>query len=904
LTGGAYTVSFDAQGGSPEPAEQTVANGGKAAEPSPAPVKAGYVLEGWHADAAHTSRWDFAVNTVTDNLTLSAKWEAVPAGSFGVSFDTAGGSEAPSQTVASGGKAAEPSPAPVKAGHALEGWHADAAYTNRWDFAVDTVTDTITLYAKWTSVTFTVSFDAQGGSPEPAEQTAASGGKAAAPSPAPAKVGHVLEGWYADAAYTTRWDFSVNTVTETITLRAKWTPITFKVSFDAQGGSPEPAEQTVAGGGKATAPSPVPVKDGRALEGWYADTAYTSRWDFSVNTVTANIALRAKWTAVPAGSFAAAFDTAGGGAVESQTVAGGGKATEPSPAPAKAGRTLEGWYADAAYTTRWDFAVNTVAKSVTLYAKWTPVTFTVSFDAHDGTPAPAAQTAASGGKAAAPSPAPTKAGRILEGWYADAAYTTRWDFAVNTVAKSVTLYAKWTPAAFTVSFDAHEGSPAPAAQTAAGGGKAAAPSPAPTKAGRTLEGWYTEAAYTTRWDFAVNTAAKNITLHAKWTAAFVPVTNISGVPKQGRQGIPVSLEGAAAEPGGATHKTISWAVKDGGGTGVTTETAATGSFAPSAPGSLVLTARIASGAAEGTPYTQDFTIVIAPPFAAVADIAPASLNWTTGAQLDLNAQAAVEPSGASYKTIGWSVKDPGDTGLATGAVETGVFTPAAKGTATLTATIANGKAEEGADRDFVKDIALTIIKPVERVDNVPPTGTVGQAVSLAAAAAYPADASYKTIAWAVKDGGTAGVAIGAISGNSFTPAAQGTVTLTAAIANGSAIGTDFVQEYSVTITAVSGESPVDVGLGKDTSIALRGKDGAILSRDAVIQAGLNENYYVSINGSGYAEVVWYLNGTKQTVTDTMIYLNTSTARTIKLSVEGKKDGKLESSGTYTFKVGN
>ena len=65
---------------------------------------------------------------------------------------------------------------------------------------------------------------------------------------------------------------------------------------------------------------------------------------------------------------------------------------------------------------------------------------------------------------------------------------------------------------------------------------------------------------------------------------------------------------------------------------------------------------------------------------------------------------------------------------------------------------------------------------------------------------------------------------------------------------------------------------------------------------------LNASYYVSVYGSGYSDIVWYLNGTKQTVTGGMIYLDTSAARTVKLLAEAKKNGVLETSGTYMFVI--
>jgi uncharacterized repeat protein (TIGR02543 family) len=72
-----------------------------------------------------------------------------PAPSCTVAFDSQGGSAVSSQSVAYGGLVTAPTP-PTKTGYAFSGWYREAACTNAWNFASDTVTGNITLYAKWT----------------------------------------------------------------------------------------------------------------------------------------------------------------------------------------------------------------------------------------------------------------------------------------------------------------------------------------------------------------------------------------------------------------------------------------------------------------------------------------------------------------------------------------------------------------------------------------------------------------------------------------------------------------------------------------------------------------------------------------------------------------------------------
>jgi hypothetical protein len=324
--------------------------------------------------------------------------------------------------------------------------------------------------------------------------------------------------------------------------------------------------------------------------------------------------------------------------------------------------------------------------------------------------------------------------------------------------------------------------------------------------------------------------------------------------------------------------------------------AAGSSFTPAAPGTLVLTARILSGQEEGVPYVQDFTIEIDPPFTPVSDIngMPETRNAVTGAQIDLNAGLSVAPTNATNTDIEWSVKSAGATGLTTADVTSGVFVPGAGGTVTLTATILDGKAE---GENFTKDTTITIIKPVTGISGVPVRGTRGQATSLAGVTVTPGDATNKTIAWSVKSGGEA-TGVAAIAGNSFTPSGTGILVLTATVANGSAIGTDFASDYTIRIDE-PGAVPPDFGLGDDTSIVLKDKDGTILDAASAISIDRNVVYYVALEG-GYTDVAWYLNGVKQTERGNTIYLDTSTARTIKVVVEGKKGGVFESSVVHTF----
>ena len=77
-------------------------------------------------------------------------------------FDSNGGSQVAEQSVPYMTSAVEPK-APKKVGYTFAGWYKDSAFTKRWNFISDIVTENMTLYAKWLE-NFTFSFDSSGGS--------------------------------------------------------------------------------------------------------------------------------------------------------------------------------------------------------------------------------------------------------------------------------------------------------------------------------------------------------------------------------------------------------------------------------------------------------------------------------------------------------------------------------------------------------------------------------------------------------------------------------------------------------------------------------------------------------------------------------------------------------------------
>ena len=113
----------------------------------------------------------------------------------------------------------------------------------------------------------TVTFDADGGTPEPETQYVQDGEKATKPAD-PAKAGFTFAEWYLEGA-TTPYDFSTP-VTEDITLVAHWTDATqYTVTFDPNGGSLTSAPTvTVPPNTPVTKPADPTWNDDYIFMGW------------------------------------------------------------------------------------------------------------------------------------------------------------------------------------------------------------------------------------------------------------------------------------------------------------------------------------------------------------------------------------------------------------------------------------------------------------------------------------------------------------------------------------------------------------------------------------------------------------------------------------------------------------
>ena len=211
--------------------------------------------------------------------------------------------------------------------------------------------------------------------------------------------------------------------------------------------------------------------------------------------------------------YTVSFDANEGSAVNEETVNHGSTATEPT-APTRPGYTFDDWYTDSGLSSRFDFDTP-ITEYTTLYAQWTINTYTVTFDANEGS-AINEETVNHGSTATEPT-APTRPGYTFDDWYTDRGLSSRFDFDTP-ITGYITLYAKWiSNITHTVSFDT-DGEEYIGPQTVNNGEMATRPrNPNVLTFARTFRGWYTDnGTFNDYFDFSSRTITSDITLYARW----------------------------------------------------------------------------------------------------------------------------------------------------------------------------------------------------------------------------------------------------------------------------------------------------------------------------------------------------------------------------------------------------
>ena len=416
------------------PASPTTHDRG-ASVPITAVPATGYHFVNWTGNVSTIDNVNAASATITmnGNYAITANFAIT---SYTISFNSNGGSDVTAITQNFGTTVTTPT-APTQTDYTFDGWYSDTELTAAYTFTTMPA-ENITLYAKWTADTYTVTFDSKEGSAVSPITDIAYNATVTLPAP-PTKALNTFDGWFSDdTTFLVPFTASTN-VTANITVYAKWTVDTYTVTFDSKEGSGVSPITDIAYNATVTLPAP-PTKALNTFDGWFSDdTTFLVPFTASTN-VTANITVYAKWTA---DTYTVTFDSKEGSVVSPITdIAYNATVTLPVP-PTKALNTFGGWFSDDT-TFLVPFTASTnVTANITVYAKWTADTYTVAFDSKEGSAVSPITDIAYNATVTLPEP-PTKALNTFGGWFSDdTTFLVPFTASTNVIA-NITIYAKWT----------------------------------------------------------------------------------------------------------------------------------------------------------------------------------------------------------------------------------------------------------------------------------------------------------------------------------------------------------------------------------------------------------------------------------------------------------------------------
>ena len=298
----------------------------------------------------------------------------------------------------------------------------------------------------------------------------------------------------------------------------------YSVTFDSNDGS-SISSQTVLEDGYASEPV-APTRDGYDFLGWYTDETWSTQWNFETMAITKDTTIYARWQVEDPNQpkwtlVTDSADLAIGGkyiitnATDTYAMGAQGGNNRGQVAISPKDNAIKDKNLDS-NVAQFTLEAGTVADTYAfndgtgyLYAASSGSNYLRTQTTNDANGSWTISIASSG-------VATIKAqGSNTRNWLRYNSNSSIFS-CYSSGQADVSLYKYYDPsAAYTVSFVNYEGGTEVAAQSVADGGKVNQPA-ALIRDGYTFGGWYTDATYSTEWDFANDTVSGDITLYAKW----------------------------------------------------------------------------------------------------------------------------------------------------------------------------------------------------------------------------------------------------------------------------------------------------------------------------------------------------------------------------------------------------
>ena len=404
------------------------------------------------------SGWDMPLVSVMPNyyLNYTALWTAA---NYTVTLNGNGGKDV-SAVTATYDSVYPALPDSSRVGYEFVGWFT-AAVGGEQVSAGDpvTITKNTTLYAQWEAKSYSVDFDLNG-----AEGTAPSiinvtydSMYTDLPEGIGTKRGHHFNGWYTAPNGGERITSStVVKIAADTTLYAQWTPNTYSVRFDANGGDGIMSEQMHTFGQGLALVQGVFTKVGHSFAGWNTEpdrngTHYEDE-EVVINLSENHgdeITLYAQWSI---NSYTVTFNSVDGTSVEAITQLYDTEVDKPAD-PTKYGYDFAGWMNGAIKVS---FPI-ILTENLNLKALWEPTEYTITYIGVEGVPNPNPSSYNIESETVTLLDPGPKTGYTFVGWYTDEALSEESKvrgIAIESGSAGVkTFYSKWDANTYGINFD-------------------------------------------------------------------------------------------------------------------------------------------------------------------------------------------------------------------------------------------------------------------------------------------------------------------------------------------------------------------------------------------------------------------------------------------------------------------
>ncbi|MBQ9206633.1 MAG: InlB B-repeat-containing protein [Treponema sp.] len=212
----------------------------------------GYTFSGWNskADGTGTTYTAGTAYTFSANTTLYAQWNL---NTYTITYNLNSGTNASTNPATYTAETATITLAnPTRIGYAFAGWYTGSSFVTQKTQIARGSAGSVTLYAKWTAKTYTVTLNANGGTGGSTSVTATYNSAMPALT-SPTRTGYTFQGYYDTSAatggtqYYTKEKMSATTYTTdgTKTLYARWTANTYTVTISTGWAKGETTTTTV-----------------------------------------------------------------------------------------------------------------------------------------------------------------------------------------------------------------------------------------------------------------------------------------------------------------------------------------------------------------------------------------------------------------------------------------------------------------------------------------------------------------------------------------------------------------------------------------------------------------------------------------------------------------------------------